>query len=507
MSRKRPNVLLILTDQQRYDSLGCNGNPYARTPNIDALAKQGTVFSWHISSNPVCMPSRASLFTGLLPSGHGVWNNGTPLNRTDDFGPAECCEVPGTKDCPVAVPETMADMFSEAGYDTAAFGKLHLTPNLADRAYGFGESWDLMDEGVISKWHGPYYGFQHVELTRGHGEDPCRGGPYADWLREQMPNLDEVVPGPAGGKKDYPVPGRHDLYPSAVHSELHNSEWLAGRFADYIEERDTDQPFFCCVGFPDPHHPFTPPHDIARMFEDSDVPEPSDPEGSWWKGNPFEKDLAGYPCIQHLTVEQRRVIQRYYQAMVYNLDLAVGQMIDALQAQGLWEDTIVIFTSDHGEYLGDHGLVYKSPTGVDSLLHVPFVLRAPGADLPEVVDTPMSNCDVIPTLASLCGIEAPPNIDGVDLLPVVRNGGEHCAYAQCYDADRTRNNTTVYTDRYRFTWYPGSQHAELYDHKIDPGETENVAGKNPDLVEAFKRHIERQTLESTNLIVHRLAPW
>jgi arylsulfatase A-like enzyme len=503
----RPNVLLILTDQQRFDSLGCNGNPHARTPNLDALAACGTVFTRHIASNPVCMPSRAGLCTGLLPSGHGVWKNGTPLNRTGDFGPPGYCRVPGTRDCPVPVPETIADVFARAGYETAAFGKLHLTPNLADPAYGFGESWDLMDDGVISEWHGPYYGFRHVDITRGHGEAPCRSGPYADWLREQMPALDESVPGLPGGKGDLPVPGRHDTYASAVPSKLHNTRWLADRFTDYLHTRDGDGPFFCLVGFPDPHHPFTPPHDVMEMFKDSPVLEPGDIEGAWWRQNPFAADLGGYPCIEHLSAEQRRVIQRHYMAMVYTIDMAVGRMIDALQKNGLRENTIVVFTSDHGEYMGDHGLLYKSPTGVDSLLRVPFILHAPGVNLPKTVHAPMSNCDVVPTLACLCGIEPPANIDGIDMLPMLRDGRQHVAFAQCYDVDRTRNNTTLYTDRYRFTWYPGSRYAELYDHADDPGESGNVVERHPDLVNEFKRRIERQTLQSTNLIVHRLAPW
>jgi arylsulfatase A-like enzyme len=503
----KPNVLFILTDQQRFDTLGCSGNPHAQTPNIDALAAEGSVFTRHIASNAVCMPSRASLFTGTLPCAHGVWNNGVPLNRTGDFGPPEHCRVPGTKDCPVAVPETMADIFAGAGYDTVSFGKLHLTPNLADPAYGFGESWDLMDQGALSDWHGPYYGFRHVELTRGHGEAPCKSGPYADWLREMMPEVDQSVPGPAGGKEALPVRTRHDVYPSAVPERFHSSTWLADRFTDYIETRDPESPFFCFVGFPDPHHPFTPPHDVVELFKDSPVPEPADPEGVWWRENPFAADLAGYPCIQHLAAEERRVIQRHYMAMVYTLDKAVGRMVDALRDKGLWEDTIIVFTSDHGEYLGDHGLIYKSPTGVDSLLRVPFVLRAPGAELPGTVETVMSNCDVLPTLASLCGIDPPERIDGIDILPVVRDGAEHVAYAQCYDTDRRRNNNTLYTDRYRFTWYPGSEYTELYDHHSDPGETTNIAEDHPALVEDFKRRIGDRTARSTNLIVHRLSPW
>lgn len=503
----KPNVLIIHTDQQRYDSLGCSGNPFAHTPNIDALAAKGTVFSRHIAANPVCMPSRASLCTGVLPGAHGIWNNGVPLNRTDDFGPPGYCTVPGTKDCPVAVPETIADIFAGAGYDTVSFGKLHLTPNLADRAYGFGESWELMDEGVMSRWSGPYYGFRHVEITKGHGEAPCQSGPYADWLREQMPKVDQLVPGPAEGKEGYPVPGRGDLYPSGVPSQLHSSRWLADRFADFAANRNADQPFFCFIGFPDPHHPFTPPCDIAKMFEDKEMPEPADPEGSWWQNNPFAKDLAGYPNIGHLTAEQRRIIQRHYYAMVTNLDMAVGRIIDSLHANGLWDDTIVVFTSDHGEYLGDHSLVYKSPTGVDCLLRVPFILRVPGADLPDRVSTPMSNCDVLPTLASLCDIRPPADIDGIDILPLVREGGKHLAFAQCYDTDRKRNNTTVYDERYRFTWYPGSEYEELYDHYQDPDEKNNIAAQHPELATPFKQHIEKQTLKSTNLIVNRLAPW
>jgi arylsulfatase A-like enzyme len=205
------------------------------------------------------------------------------------------------------------------------------------------------------------------------------------------------------------------------------------------------------------------------------------------------------------------MIIRATYAMVYQIDLAVGRMMEGLQRAGLWENTIVVFTSDHGDFLGDHGRLRKGYTPSDALLHLPFVLRAPGAlrsgDLPERVDTPMSNVDVLPTLTSLAGMAAPDWIHGRDITAVVREGCDHVALAYCSNGDPAVTNYTLYDDVYRFTLYPQRDHVELYDHRRDPGEVRNLATSESDRVAAMRRRVEARLLLHRNPTLARVSAW
>jgi arylsulfatase A-like enzyme len=496
------NVLILHTDQQRYDSLGCSGNAYARTPNTDQLAAEGTRFTRHISANSVCMPSRASLMTGLYPPGHGVWTNGVALNRQEyaHITPPG----PNWRINLALQPSTLADVFGKAGYDTVSYGKLHLTPNLAPPEYGYHETWSLWEDGTLDDWHGPYYGFRYVDMTTGHGEHPCTSGHYGRWLQSNHPKLfEQVVENQK--HKSLPVPALGDLYASPLPVELHHSAWLADRFCQYLESRRPDQPFFAFVGFPDPHHPFTPCTDSVELFQDAEVKEPSDPNGEALVDSPV-RDRFGTD-IAHLSIDERRTIVRYTCAMVYQIDQAVGRIVEALKAKGLWEETIIVFTSDHGDFLGDHGRLRKNTVGSDALLHLPFVLRAPGAGLPDRVDTPMSNVDVMPTLTTLTGVEAPEWQHGRDMTSAIETEAEHYAFAFCASGDRAHLNYTVYDADYRLTYYPRWDYTELYDHRTDPGECTNLAARETTQTARLMDVLKTQLVETYNPIVGRVCLW
>ena len=170
MPVRRPNIVLIVTDQQRYDSLGCTGNRFAVTPSLDALAGEGCLFTRHFTANPVCMPSRATMMTGCYPATHGVVTNGIPLPRRQyvraDGANVERDGVPVISQLP-----TLGDVLGQAGYTTGSIGKLHLTPTQCDPDLGYEEStarW--RNDPAMNQWHGPYYGLQEVDMTLGHGE-------------------------------------------------------------------------------------------------------------------------------------------------------------------------------------------------------------------------------------------------------------------------------------------------------------------------------------------------
>lgn len=496
---KKKNVILFHVDQQRADSLGCMGNRFARTPNIDRLAATGSVCTRHIASNPICMPSRASLLTGLYPPGHNVWCNGVPLNRA---GYAEIDRRNESKFQGGFQPEpvTMADMFTGAGYDTAAFGKLHLTPYLGPESYGHHENTALWDKGVFDDWHGPYYGFQHAELVMGHGEQPCRHGHYSIWLKENHPDIYNRV---LKEQPDRVLKSVSDMFESRVPFELHNSAWLSDRLCEYVRnQKASGKPFFAFVGFPDPHHPFAPCYDIVGEFEDIGVHEPFDPEGAGI-GGPFH--ALSQNRIDSMSCDDLRLIIRYTYAMVYQIDMAVGRALDMLEEEGLSEDTIVVFTGDHGDFLGDHGCLRKGFAASDSLLRVPFVIRAPGSMLPARIDAPVSNCDVMPTLASLSGIAQPTYTHGCDFS---RLPSDHHAFAFSSNGNPESVNYTVYDDACRMTWYPGHDYFELFDHKNDPGETRNLAGLAGNrLVADLHQLLCERIAELYNPILGRVCAW
>ncbi|MHC4886917.1 MAG: sulfatase family protein [Planctomycetota bacterium] len=461
----KKNVIILHTDQQRADSLGCMGNPHVKTPNLDRLAAEGSLFRRHIVANPVCTPSRASLLTGLYPPGHGCWTNGIALPRREYHPEHNLGGDPYE-------PTTMADMFAAAGYDTASFGKLHLTPNRAPREYGYPETFELWRDGTLKDWRGPYYGFRHVELTHGHGKGPCDSGPYREWLLEKHPDaardLEEKTP------THPPAKALKDLWNLPIPYEAHHSAWLAERVLAYATtERQMDCPFFAFVGFPDPHHPFTPCQESMDLFNDAPVRPPWDPEGTGPADNPMGKKMQ--TKYGDVPPEDFTYAQRSTYAMIYQIDRAVGSILDGLEEAGLLEETIIVFTSDHGDFLGDHGLIRKGFGASHSLLNVPFILRAPGEELPDQVDTPMSNCDVMPTLAALTGVTPPAHLDGADITARLRGGDPQYACAFSSGGGRTSTNMTIYDERFRLTWYPADDYVELFDHRKDPGETTNVA--------------------------------
>jgi arylsulfatase A-like enzyme len=455
------NVIIIHTDQQRYDSMGCTGNRHAETPHLDALAEQSTLFSRHIVSNTICMPSRASLMTGLYPPGHGVWDNGVPLNRRDyiDY------DARRLGDEVVVQRATIADVFSAAGYQTALFGKLHLTPFLAPSEYGFQESFAVWRENrdTMDRWTGPYYGFDYCRLGLGHG--PLIDGHHHSWIRGRSP---ETVRAVQAASKSPDIPALPDCYRAPMDFDLHPTGWLAGEVDRYLDSvRDADRPFLAFVGIPDPHHPFVPTEEAAEYFDGRPVLGPHDEDGADWD------DYAWHRMGDHvvdLSKEERHRVIRYTNAMVGQIDRAVGRILDSLRRHGLYDDTVVVFTSDHGDFLGDHGFLRKGAGAAHALLHTPLLLRVPGRTGGDTVNRPVSNVDVLPTLAEICGVPLPEPVHGRELSAI---GGY--AFAYCSGGTPETTNHTVYDATHRYTLFPQTGRRELFDHVEDPWEATNLA--------------------------------
>jgi arylsulfatase A-like enzyme len=502
-TRRRPNILLITTDQQRFDSLGCNGNPWIDTPAIDSLAATGLRYSRAHVQNVLCMPSRATILTGQHPATHGVWSNGVCLPR----------EAP-----------SVAAVLRDAGYATAHIGKIHFEsfyPTWAAHLAAQGQrplmeyrfaGGDLernadgsyrLEPGAVPKfWLEPteecdagHRGFDHVE-TCNH----TIVGHYAQWLAAQI-GQDEadrlagestalMVLGAAGNTDTGVFQGSY----SAIPAELHSSTWTAERTIAWFDAVPAGQPFFCWTSFDDPHHPFNPPAAYGRRHDWRDVPLPhargADREA-------IERDLAGkpahylayyrgsiannegevsndpraWPC--NVSDDQIREMTALTAGMVELIDESVGRLLDALRARGLDRDTHVFFTSDHGDMGGDHGLLLKGPFHLDGLMRVPFLWHRPGSIGAGTVHDPVGLVDLAPTFCRVARVPVPDWMDGTP-LPV--EDGERTSVLTTFDSpfDADVSLRTLYADGRVLTVMPRQPGVgELYDLDTDPDQFEN----------------------------------
>lgn len=505
------NIIIFHTDQQRYDSLHCNGNEYARTPNIDNLAADGCRFTRHISANPVCMPSRASLFTGQYVPGHGVSSNGIPLWDRDrgckdknDFISEKVFGTPVAKKVP-----TLALILSDNGYETASFGKLHFTPSLADKEYHFYESYSVWEDEETEHRNKPYYGFKTCLTTLGHGEAPCgyNHGHYGRWLHREHPEIIEKL------QKKSDVNTKvgsiiDNIYKSVVPSELHNSTWIANEACKFLDSNSQNEaPLFMFLGFPDPHHPMCPPADIAEQFEDLPLHEFADINKI--KGT---KPECFYEYRDKCSATDEEVTKgyRYTQASIFLADKAVGKVIDKIKKMGIYDDTTIIFTSDHGDFMGDYNMICKRDIATYNLVHIPFIIKpAKGEEFPKVCDTPMSNTDVLPTLLSINGIKIPEYVQGIDIRsPKAKDNTPMCT---CCTVSGVNRSLSLYDDKYRYSYYVNTGEEELYNNIEDPFEYENLISTNPKkyrkMCDEYKAKLFKKHLESETGVYHHYGLW
>lgn len=407
MGRK---ILLITTDQQRFDALGCNGGRVARTPTLDGLAAQGVRYERCHPQSVVCMPSRATIVTGQHVGTHGVWMNGVPL-------PADAPSV--------------AAVLHDAGYRTALFGKSHFEPYL-DPFLRFPEN-QMGKHGVT----GPHRGFEHMELAT-HGALGLTH--YAQWMQAQHPehvfdyfpviDMTLEVSANTGGDTDAVQVGRN-----AIPRELYHTDWVVERALAWLDTVDDDEDWFCWVSFPDPHHPWDPPEsEMGRVdWHDLDLPagyvvDADERERiladkphhwlQWYRGElvtNYEAPPAWVPAT--LTPDQLREIDARIHVENELIDEAVGRLLRRLTERGWEPDTDVVYTTDHGELQGDYGLLFKGPYHVDSLMRLPLIWRpAPSSGAtPAVVDQPVGLVDVAPTLCRIAGVDVPEWMEGVGL--------------------------------------------------------------------------------------------
>ena len=492
----RPNFLLFITDQHRADFLGCYGHPVLRTPHIDSIAARGTAFDRFYVASPVCQPNRASLMTGRMPSVHDVRSNGIPLSMN-------------------AV--TFVDLLRDAGYRTALIGKSHLQ-NFTDWApiikrpaprEGFHEPSpgltqalrDHLDDPKYEQetpayWNKagaqvrtPFYGFDHVTLVRAHGDDP--GGDYDRWLDARDPKAKALL-GPNNSlPHNYTVPQANR---TAIPEELYASAFLGESACAYLDESKDDAPFFLMVSFPDPHHPFNPPGKYWDMYKPEQFPVPEAYSRNDWTPPALvqniirdresgKANLAGMGTIG-VSAREAQEARALTCGMIACVDDAVGAVLKALDRSGRRDNTVVIFTSDHGDHLGDHRLMLKGAEQYQSIVRVPFIWSDPQAKAQAQAartDALASTMDIGATVLDRARIEPASGMQAKSLMPALGGGTVREAVFIQYDHQASNPGTNVparvhslIDDRYRVSVFHGTGWGELYDLKDDPGEFDNL---------------------------------
>ena len=472
MAEDRPNILLITSDQQHYSTLGAV-NDRIRTPALERLCREGVRFDRAYCPNPTCTPSRASIITGMYPSQHGAWSLGTKL----------------FEDVPV-----LGDHLRRAGYFTALVGKAHFQPLASRPGMESIECQPLMrDLDFWRGFHGPWYGFEHVETARMHGCESHAGQHYAIWMEENgLLNWREYFdPWPRDSAAERRLrANRHWALPE----RFHYSHWVGERTVAQIERAAREgRPFFIWCSHFDPHSPYVVPEPWASMYDPADMVPGTVAEGEhdanpehfrktqerdpeYWRRVRQGEAIHGGHCHLHDPEELKKDMAIYY-GMVSLMDQEIGRVLDALDRLGLAEDTIVVFTSDHGHFLGQHGLIAKCIHHYEDLLRVPFVVRWPGKVPAGQASQAIQNLvDLAPTFLAAVGLEIPGVMTGVNQLecwcggPAARqwsitenHHGTYCFHMRSY-----------VNQRYKITVYRDGQDGELFDLQADPGEVRNL---------------------------------
>lgn len=424
---KRPNILWICTDQQRYDTIHALGNDYIRTPNIDKLVETGTTFTHAFCQSPICTPSRASFLTGMYPStihacinGNDHWDEAAPL-----------------------ITKILADI----GYDCGLAGKFHLASAMAHEP-----ELRPKDDGYRRFWysHAPHQGIG-------------KGNQYTDWLVSIGQDFKEL-------KK------KHGYIPA----KWHQTTWCADRAIEFMKEQRSG-PWLFSVNIYDPHGPFDPPQEYVERFDIESLPEPLFSESDLAAQERLAEIYFQSKAKQPVYPEAKLTLAKYW-AQIELIDENVGRILDALEETGQRENTVVIFTSDHGEMAGDHGLNKKGCRFYEGLVRVPLIFSWPKRFKQGLIsDALVELVDTTPTLLELTGLSVPETMQGKSLLPILEgkvDPGKHrdfvrCVYYKALDGPKSYA-TMIRTREYKLVNYHGHDPGELFDLEKDPYEFDNL---------------------------------
>lgn len=459
----RPNILLITTDEHNPRALGYAGDPVIRTPSIDRLAREGMAFHRAYTTQPLCTPARASMWTGRHVTTHGVRGN----------------MYTGLKGGVRAGTLTFSRLLQRHGYETALIGKRHLA---------FEHEADI--------------GLDHQDLAESkfNFNPPGVVDDYRRWLAAQGRTTEEIT---TWEREDLAEQYRkhYGAIRFPLDEQFYIDAYIGRRAVDYLR-RERQRPFFLWVSFCSPHHPWDPPARYDEMYDPADVvlPERRPRELHYKPRRQLEKLQFLGPGLPDTTRDetlyvapdqaydkipeavQRKMIARYYGTITL-VDDRIGDMLAALEQTGLAANTVVIFTSDHGDHLGEHHLWFKGGTMYECLVRVPLVLRLPGGEAGRDCRELISLFDLAPTFLEWAGVPDPGTFDGVSIAPLVDRPDE------AIHDELFIGRQAVVTKEWKFVWNQGDL-PELYHLAQDPKELVNLSG-DPDYAEVEGRLRER----------------
>ena len=438
MPADKPNIILIITDQQRYDTIASLGFPYMETPNLDRLVGEGVAFTNAFVASASCVPTRASLFLGCYPHTSGIYSNAHPFSTT------------------------WVGSLADAGYYCVNIGKMHTSP--PETMAGFHERYVVENKDR----QGYYADRWDMALYTAGVEKPCRR------LYRQLPDYRD----------------RAGAFEWSVHEDLHPDFFVGDMATWWIRSRPKAAPLFLEIGFPGPHPPYDPIERYAEPYLDRDIPVPE----------VSQEELDGQPAalrgmrahdvaVDHDSVcwpenpshEQLRRMRAHYLANVTMIDEKIGEVLEALEKKGYLEDAVVIFTSDHGDCLGDHGLSQKWSM-YDLITRVPLVVWAPGRYQGGLrSDALVQQMDISTVILELAGVAPPEPWDAISLTPLLEGrdgatGREYVFAEESGDGDRPTADlaTMVRSEDWKLVHYLGQPDGELYDLREDPQELHNL---------------------------------
>ena len=414
---KRPNILLILTDQQRHDCLGCAGQAQLQTPHLDALAADSAHFANAFCTYPVCTPSRYSLLSGLPARGHAGWTN-------------YCTLAPHIPTFPKSL--------RAAGYRTAAVGKMHFAPTYLN--VGF-DQMELCEQDGDGRFDDDY----HRDL-RAQGRLDCVD------IMDQRAEFRAQAP-----REYWETCG---AMPSDLPEAWHSTTWIADRALRQMESWDASGGNLLMCGFVKPHHPFDPPAPWDAMYD----PDEIELLPGWTETlSEFDARFPGYFPNAELTPDKMRRVTAYYFATISQIDFHVGRMMETLKSRRIYDDTIIVFASDHGEYLGFHHLLLKSGPMYDPLVRVPLLIKfADNARGGTRDETLVSLLDVAPTLLRAAALESPPTMKGRDLATTAATP------SFVFAEDKVGQIVMARSERYKLLWSPDATRRQFFDLEDDP---------------------------------------
>ena len=440
MSDKRPNIIVISADQQRYDSLGIHGNAHVPTPHLQALADSGTLFTHAYIQNPVCVPSRACMHTGRYIHQHG-------------------CDHMSESHMPALPPWeiTFMEHLQGAGYETGAVGKIHMVETK-------GYDWTRLTGGKSARWR------QRVEPAIG----PAGIGPvYEQWVEEHEKGAFEKIF--TQRQRDEYVSQRKAL-PFPLSNELYIETWIRENAVEFIR-KEREQPFFLWVGFCGPHTPYDPPEPYASMYNIDDVPLPPHfgtvPKGRPDFLKPGRQIIERNPEIERTA---RRVVA-YYWALNRCIDDRIGEIINELESRNELDNTLIIYTTDHGDHIWEWDGMWGKGDFYETIIRAPFIVKPPVLNSNKVpqFDGLVETFDLAATCLDYAGIEKPLEMEAESLRPIIESGkgGKESILCEYVGSDTTLRGKCIRTERFKYNYWGPERKAELYDLQEDPDETCN----------------------------------